>query len=249
MNRSNRRHLWSLVKNSRQALAASQRPWGLLSSIAYRLLGLYALLLILFGLLALWVHIHPILPLDVAISREFQDNPSPWLRISMLAISAPGIPLILWALILAAAALFWKAGLRLEAVCLVALSAVSGLLNLALKLLIARPRPSGNLIHVFAITSGKSFPSGHVMAYIAFCGLLFSFSLLLFTDKHWWRPILLVVCVLMIVLIGPARIYLGDHWASDVLGAYLIGLALLGLTLWLYLELKRRGVLERKSSL
>jgi len=34
----------------------------------------------LFALLALWVHIHPNLPVDVAITQEFQECQSPWLR-------------------------------------------------------------------------------------------------------------------------------------------------------------------------
>ena len=42
----------------------------------------------------------------------------------------------------------------------------------------------------------------------------------------------------------PSRIYLVDHWASDVLGAYLIGGVLLGLAVAVYLPLKERGVLE-----
>jgi hypothetical protein len=45
-------------------------------------------------------------------------------------------------------------------------------------------------------------------------------------------------------VISPSRIYLGDHWASDVLGAYLIGGVLLGFTVGLFLLLKGRYVLE-----
>jgi len=69
---------------------------------------------------------------------------------------------------------------------------------------------------------------------------------MLFTGKRWWRILLLVVSGLFVILVGPSRIYLGDHWASDVLGAYLIGSVLLGVTLWLYLRLKKLGVLAAK---
>src|SRR6516225_198875 len=64
------------------------------------LLQVYALQLTLFGLLAWFVHIHPILPLDVAITRLLQQNQAPWLRITMLAISYPGSSLLLPVLVL-----------------------------------------------------------------------------------------------------------------------------------------------------
>ena len=86
------------------------------------------------------------------------------------------------------------------------------------------------------------------MAYLAFWGLLFSFGIILFTGKRWWRILLLLVSAAFVVLVGPSRIYLGDHWASDVLGSYLIGGVLLGVTLWIYLRFKERGILETKGA-
>ena len=59
---------------------------------------------------------------------------------------------------------------------------------------------------------------------------------------------MLIISALFVVLIGPARVYLGAHWASDVLGSYLIGGVLLGIALWIYLKLKERGVLETKRA-
>jgi undecaprenyl-diphosphatase len=130
---------------------------------------------------------------------------------------------------------------------MVLLSVVSKGLNVVLKLLVARPRPTSHLVDVFQVATGQSFPSEHVMAYLAFWVLLFCFGIILFQGKHWWRILLLVVCATLVVLVGPSRIYLGDHWASDVMGSYLIGGVLLGVTLWVYLKLKERGILETKS--
>ena len=208
------------------------------------LLQVFALQLTLFGLLAWYVHIHPILPLDVAITRSFQQNQAPWLRIAMLAISYPGSSPLLPVLVILTTVVFWARGIRLEAVFVAGLSTVSLLLNLLIKVLVARPRPTGHLVHIIQTAIGYSFPSGHVMAYIAYWGLLFSFGIILFEGRHWWRTALLTTSAALVVLIGPSRVYLGDHWASDVLGSYLIGGVLLGLAIVVYLPLKERGVLE-----
>jgi membrane-associated phospholipid phosphatase len=208
------------------------------------LLGVLALQITLFGLLAWFVHVHPILPIDIAITRSFQQNQAPWLRITMLAISYPGNSLLLPALVLLTAVFFWLKGLRLEAVLVGGLSTISLLLNLLLKIQVSRPRPTANLVHIVQAAVGYSFPSGHVMAYIAYWGLLFAFGVILFEGRHWWRTALLITSVAFVVFIGPSRVYLGDHWASDVLGAYLIGGVLLGLAVGFYLPLKERGVLE-----
>jgi len=210
---------------------------------AFLLLG-DAVQLLLFGLLAVSIHIHPLLPIDIAITRSFQQNQAPWLRITMLVISYPGSSFLLPTLVLLTVVIFWSIGDRLEAVFVAGLSACSLLLNLLLKVLVHRPRPSGGVVHIIVTSVGYSFPSGHVMAYIAYWGLLFAFGVILFRGRHWWRTALLLISAIFVVLIGPSRVYLGDHWASDVIGAYLIGGVLWGLAVGLYLPLKERGVLQ-----
>jgi len=238
-------------KQERPGAEGSEQPGGSSPKIQQRrrrvvgcLLQVYALQFILFGLLAWFVHVHPILPLDVAITRSFQQDQAPWLRVTMLAISYAGSSLLLPALVLLTVVVFWAIGDRLEAVFTGGLSAFSLLLNLLLKVQVSRPRPTSNLVKVIQSAVGYSFPSGHVMAYIAYWGLLFAFGIILFKGRHRWRTALLIISAALVVLIGPSRIYLGDHWASDVIGAYLIGETLLGLAVGVYLPLKERGVLE-----
>ena len=237
-----------ILEKAQLAVAAALRPWYQSARWGRILLVVDAILLAVFALLAWWVSYHPILPIDVFITQQFQDNPAPWLHYTMVAVSFIGdvVPLFV-GLIALATTLFWIVDLRLEAVMVVALSATSAILNALIKNIVARPRPAPDLVDVMHSTSGSSFPSGHVMSYIALWGLIFSFTIILFQGRHWWRTTLLIVSGLFVVLIGPSRIYLGAHWASDVLGAYLIGGFLLGMALWIYLDLKGRGVLAPRG--
>jgi membrane-associated phospholipid phosphatase len=238
-----------VVEEAQQEVASARRPWYQSLRWGRILLVVYAILIALFALLSWWVFYHPVLAIDVTITHEFQENQAPWLRFIMLAVSFTGnVTALSLGLIVLATALFWIVDLRLEAVMVVALSATSALLNGLIKIIVARPRPTSSLVEIIQNASGNSFPSGHVMAYIAFWGLLFSFAIILFKGNHWWRTALLIISGLFVVLVGPSRIYLGDHWASDVLGAYLIGGVLLGIALWIYLALKSKGVLAPRMN-
>jgi hypothetical protein len=113
-----------------------------------------ALQLTLFGVLAWFVHVHPILPLDLAVTRWFQQDQASWLRVTMLAISYPGSSLLLPVLVLLTAGGFWALGARLEAVFVAGPSAVSLLLNLLVKILVSRPRPTANLVKIIQAATG-----------------------------------------------------------------------------------------------
>ena len=53
----------------------------------------------------------------------------------------------------------------------------------------------------------------------------------------------MAICCALIMLIGPSRVYLGAHWASDVLGSYIIGV------LWLFvLILGYQMVLHKRTT-
>lgn len=91
------------------------------------------------------------------------------------------------------------------------------LLNQVLKLLIQRPRPDVALRLVEV--GGFSFPSGHSMASMAFFGLLI--WLVWHYEKDLLRRVNLCLAFGVVILaVGFSRIYLGVHFASDVVGGF-----------------------------
>ncbi len=235
------------MEHVQQEVDRGREPWYRSIHRTQILIFIYFIQFLLFAALALFVHFNPVLPIDVAITKEFQENKAPWLQSFMVAVSFLGNQQIIFVgLILVTAIAFWLVRLRLEALIIVTLSIVSSVVNFLLKILVSRPRPTAKLVDIFQHANGQSFPSGHVMSYVAFFGLLFSFGLILFNRKHWWHYVLLIIPALFVILVGPSRIYLVDHWASDVLGGYLFGGLLLGITLSIYLRLKAVGYMTPK---
>ena len=97
------------------------------------------------------------------------------------------------------------------------------LLNLLLKTIFSRPRPIDiNLIE----ESGYSFPSGHAMISTAFYGfLIYLIWQTKFNKKiKWLYTVLLSILILLICI---TRVYLGVHYASDVLAGFFIAITYL----------------------
>ncbi len=170
---------------------------------------------------------------DLQITQVVQRVQSPFFAWFMGVISWPGFApqaeLLTGLMILVLVGL----GLRWEAV--VALSAVllSTAINLLVKELIQRPRPTPSQVNVVAALTTYSFPSGHVMFYVSFFGFL-GFLALYLLKPSAIRSLLLLLVGSLIALIGLSRIYLGEHWASDVLGSYLLGSLMLVAVVQLY---------------
>ena len=91
-----------------------------------------------------------------------------------------------------------------------------------LKAIFARPRPEGADPILFG--SSLSFPSGHAVGAIVFCGV--GAYILMRTVRSWRARLLFVTGALAWSLpMGFSRLYLGVHYFSDVVAGFLIGAA------------------------
>ncbi|GAC1447048.1 MAG: hypothetical protein PVSMB4_01170 [Ktedonobacterales bacterium] len=204
------------------------------------LLLVYAVAIIAFGALALAAHSFRLLPGDVVITRDLQQFNNPIVFWLMAAVSWFGYGVPSTTIFVLVALILWVVRLRLEAV-FVVLTLTGDFLNLFLKLVVNRHRPTANLVHVVQLIGGPSFPSGHVMHYTVFYGFL-AFVVAARFHRSVPRNLVVAACIALIVLVGPSRVYLGEHWPSDVLGAYLIGGVWLGLLWAAYVWVQARYV-------
>ena len=111
-------------------------------------------------------------------------------------------------------------------------------LNVCLKLIFMRERPTDLMI---ITESGYSFPSGHAMASFGFYGFIIYLIWGMNFDKKA-KIIFSILLGLLILMIGVSRIYLGVHYASDVLAGYLAS----GAYLILYITLVKR-ILKKET--
>jgi undecaprenyl-diphosphatase len=189
-----------------------------------------------FAVLTLIVSSTPLLAVDIQITKALQSISNPFFAAGMEWISWPGFlpqSVLIPALV---ALLFYRLGLQWEALTALVAASLPALLNELAKDWIRRPRPTVDLVHVLRILDSYSFPSGHVMFYTGFFGFLWFVVFTLFRPSLQ-RTVLLTFLGSLIVLVGISRIYLGQHWASDILGAFLLG----GLNLVLILQFYRWG--------
>ena len=169
---------------------------------------------------------------DLVVTAAIQRVDAPLFTDLMAVITALGYWPWDWLTLGLAAAGLWLAGFRRAALFLLA-TPVPGLLTGSIKLLVERPRPAGDAVRVAGQLLDFSYPSGHVVSFVSLYGFLFFVTYVLF-KRSAWRTVALCLLATPVVLVGPSRIYLGHHWASDVLGGYALGTAYLLLRIEAY---------------
>ena len=217
-------------------------PWRRSVSRDHLLLMVSAGQFALFVPLAWWAHKHPQPPVEVGITHVLQKKQTRSLQIATRVLSSiAGSAALMNILVVPTALLLWKRHLRLEAVMTVGSSWMSALVRIGIQELVDRPRPSPLFVHITKQKRSKSFPSGHVAASLDFWGWLFALGMILSKENRPWQKGLLALPALCVVLVGPSRVYLGDHWSTDVLGGYLFGGGWLCLALQVYRSLRNKA--------
>jgi membrane-associated phospholipid phosphatase len=93
-------------------------------------------------------------------------------------------------------------------------------LNFQLKEVFSRERPSFDAVYE---ASHYSFPSGHAMNSAAIYGFICFLLLFYIIKDHKKRMTASVITVVLVILIGVSRIYLGVHYLTDVLAGWTVG--------------------------
>ena len=191
----------------------------------YRALPFVATLAAGFFALSLAAHLPALLQFDRAVTHGIQTVRNPFFDRLAVAFTFLGNTTTLIAIGACVILAFWasakpKTGLLCAAI-LLALP-----LNMLIKELVGRPRPTGDFADILLPAVGLSYPSGHAMASVAFYGFLGLLSWI-HIQRRTVRNFMAMAFALVAVSVSLSRIYVGAHWFSDVMGGTTAGILLI----------------------
>ncbi|MGJ7456968.1 phosphatase PAP2 family protein [Halomonas sp. MA07-2] len=119
------------------------------------------------------------------------------------------------------------------------------LLSTLMKIGFDRPRP--DLVPHESIAYTASFPSGHAMM-SAVTYLTLAVLLIRIQPELRLKAYIMVLAIMLTLLVGISRVYLGVHWPTDVLAGWTAGAAWAALC-WLVMRwMQRRGQVESEEN-
>ncbi len=166
------------------------------------------------------------LPGDVLVARSLQGLPPPGGVAGALLANADSA---VWVFVVVALATLLL-GRKWASALFVLLASLTGVvLSVVLKLIVARPRPAAEWVRVSDASETYSFPSTTAFLSVVLLGAI---AYLIWRAQPP-RPVLITALgasSVAILALGLARVYAGEHWATDIVGGWLFGAAwLLGL--------------------
>jgi undecaprenyl-diphosphatase len=165
-------------------------------------------------------------------------NAPPWLNEAVRDVTALGSGTILTGAVIAACSWMLAAG-RTRLFVLTLASAIGAtIFSTVVKFTVARARP--DTVEHMVSTATASFPSGHALltaAIILSIGGLMAFA----AKKPVERRVIMTASLVVTILVGASRVWLGVHWPIDVLAGWLFGSAWAAITLWLAKRIDRQG--------
>jgi undecaprenyl-diphosphatase len=180
-------------------------------------LGLVALVLLGWGLGALWTSLAG--SSELHLMRSIVSDRTAALTSAARILTWPGSLWVLIPLALLSCALLARAGFLREAL-IVGLGLLGGIIiSSVLKPLVDRPRPP--VEHLQAV-SGPSFPSGHATQASAFW-ISLALALRTVPMRRGALAAATVAAVVLVVVVSLTRVYLGVHYPADVIAGVLLG--------------------------
>lgn len=173
--------------------------------------------IILFFWLAIAIEADYLAGFESWVYNESTEHMSPWLTSFLIVITNIGGPI---GIAIVCCFIFLVPRVRNKVGIPVSLSiATSFGLNVILKRCFARERPD---ILRLVSESSFSFPSGHAMVNMALYAILVIYTFKLVENKKI-KYILITIMSCLVASIGFTRVYLGVHYAGDILGGWLLG--------------------------
>jgi undecaprenyl-diphosphatase len=213
--------------------------------LTWLVIGLGAcVLLLVFLLLAGEVIEGETLAFDTRILQALRSAADParpvgprWMETALLDLSALGGPTVLFLVVFAVVGFLALQG-RYRTAAFVSITCISGeLVNIALKRVFARPRPS--VVPHLHVVFSPSFPSGHAME-SAIVYLTLGAILMRIAERRLTKIYILGMAMLLTALVGFSRVNLGVHYPTDVIGGWIIGFVWASLC-WLAEQFFERG--------
>lgn len=194
--------------------------------------------IILFFILAFFIKADQLYGFESWVYAEATEHMSDFLTAILVFITNIGGPI---GIMCVCAVIYAIPKLRNRVAIPVSIAVVSSLvLNTILKGIFARERP--NILRLVS-ENYYSFPSGHAMVNMALYSILIIYAYKLIKNKKI-RYTIYTVLTALILVIGFTRIYLGVHYAGDIIGGWLMGFAV---SLIVYMIMKKTTITDYEN--